>query len=68
MEIYKAKIISPGYAEGKAYIYGKKEEKRNIPYYKIQSGDVDGEDERFQKALEHSYRELEQIRDRMRTF
>jgi phosphoenolpyruvate-protein phosphotransferase (PTS system enzyme I) len=65
MEIYKAKIISPGYAEGKAYVYGSPTEKRNIPYYKIQSGDIDGENERFHKALEHSYRELEQIRDRM---
>lgn len=65
MQVYKAKIISPGYAEGKAYIYGSPTEKRNIPYYKIQSGDIDNEAERFHKALEHSCRELEQIRDRM---
>ena len=61
----EGKGISPGYAEGKAFLVGVYQQERQVPYYTINSADVDSERIRFHEALQRSCQELEQVRDRV---
>lgn len=50
----EGRAISPGYAEGKAFLVGVYQQERQVPYYSINSSDVDGERIRFHEALQRS--------------
>jgi len=60
MQILKGKPISPGYAEGKAFIYSKKQELKT-PRYSIAPEQITNEHKRLHCALEQSVRELKNI-------
>jgi len=60
MQILKGKPISPGYAEGKAFIYSKKQELKT-PRYSIAPEQISNEHNRLHCALEQSVQELKNI-------
>lgn len=64
MEILSGRPVSPGYAKGIAVVYGNGGN-TEIPRYTIREAQVDGELERFRRALERSRDELQQLERRV---
>ncbi len=64
MRRLKGKAVSPGYAEGRAFIY-KSHQARKVPHYEIAGAAVAEEHHRFHVALEQSLRELKQLEERV---
>lgn len=62
MKRIEGKPISPGYAEGRAFIYGVSGS-RSIPEYSVDRDKTREETERFERAIVRSVAELEQLRD-----
>jgi len=64
MRILRGKAISPGYAEGRAFVYSKKRGLK-IPRYSIGPEQISEEGRRFCIALERSVRELQDVEKRV---
>jgi len=64
MQILHGKPISPGYVQGRAFLYNRK---RGLatPRYNIAADQIDGEHRRLQNALERSVRELRDIEKKL---
>jgi len=60
MQILKGRPISPGYAEGKAFVYNKKQELK-MPRYNIIPEQISNEHDRLHLALERSVGELKDV-------
>ena len=56
--------VSPGYAEGTAYVY-RQDANGEIPRYQIGSAEVEPERQRFHQAMERCAEELKVLRDRV---
>jgi len=56
--------LAPGFAEGRAFIYGRPEYVA-LPKYPIQNKEIEKECARFERALQHSIRELEHLRKKV---
>jgi len=65
MGIIQGKPISPGYAQGRAVLIGVGE--LSAPRRIVAPDEVEGEIDRFHAALEHSQRDLLQLRERVRS-
>jgi phosphoenolpyruvate-protein phosphotransferase len=65
MRIIQGKPISPGYAQGRAVLIGVGE--LPAPRRIVAADEVEGEIDRFHAALEHSQRDLLQLRERLRS-
>jgi len=66
MQILQGKPISPGYVEGKAFLYSKKQGYK-IPQYNIAPEDISSEHNRLHLALEHSVKELKEVEKKVLT-
>ena len=62
MQIIQGKPISPGYAQGRAVLFGAGE--LSAPRRTVTADEVEGEIERFHTALEDSQRDLLQLQER----
>ena len=56
--------VSPGYAEGQAFIFGRWSE-RKVPCYSIARNGIDGEQERLHQAIAESEAELAELQGRI---
>jgi phosphotransferase system enzyme I (PtsI) len=66
MQILQGKPISPGYVEGKAFLYNKKQGHK-IPQYNIAPEDITSEHNRLHLALGQSVKELKDVEKKMLT-
>lgn len=64
MQQLSGKAVSPGYAQGTAFVYDRSRG-HGVPRYAITGDDVPGEQQRFREALERSLRELKQLEKRV---
>lgn len=60
MQQFSGKAISPGYAEGTAFVY-RRLDHRDIPRYEIVDSDVSMEHRRLHDAITRSFQELKQL-------
>ena len=60
MQILQGKPISPGYVEGKSFLYSK-DKGLKTPQYKISSENISSEHRRLHLALEQSVKELKEV-------
>jgi len=60
MEILQGKAISPGYVEGRAFVYSKKKGFKT-PRYNIAPEEISSEHSRLHRAIENSVRELKDV-------
>jgi phosphoenolpyruvate-protein phosphotransferase len=65
MQIIQGKPISPGYAQGRAVLFGVGE--LSAPRRIVAADEVEGEIERFHAALEDSQRDLLQLQERVQS-
>ena len=65
MQIIQGKPISPGYAQGRAVLFGVGE--LSAPWRTVTADEVEGEIERFHTALEGSQRDLLQLQERVQS-
>ena len=64
MQQLSGRAVSPGYARGTAFLYSR-HSTNEVPRYEITEVDVAGEHGRFVDALERSFRELQQLEERV---
>lgn len=64
MQQLSGKAISPGYAQGTAFVYSRSR-MEDVPRYEITSADVAGEQCRFDEALQRSFQDLKQVEHRV---
>jgi hypothetical protein len=65
MQIIQGKPISPGYAQGRAVLFGVGE--LSAPRRTVTAEEVEGEIKRFHTALEDSQRDLLQLQERVQS-
>jgi phosphoenolpyruvate-protein phosphotransferase len=64
MQQLTGKAVSPGYAEGNAFVYSPLAD-ADVPRYQIDPGQVQAEYDRFHAAIKRSYKELKQLERRV---
>jgi len=64
MQNLQGKSVSPGYVEGKAFVYSKKRELKT-PRYNITPEQISNENHRLHHALERSVRELKDVENKI---
>ncbi len=64
MQQFSGKTVSPGYANGTAFVFTQRPTD-GIPHYEITDADIAEEQRRFYEALERSFRELKQVENRV---
>jgi phosphoenolpyruvate-protein phosphotransferase len=66
MQILQGTSIAPGFVEGKAFVYSKKQE-LSAPKYNITPGEISDEHRRLHRALEQSVSELKDVEKKVLT-
>jgi len=64
MRVLRGKPVSPGYAEGQAFVY-RRGHGLSTPHYTIEPSNVPEEHRRFHQAVERSVQELERLEHRI---